>query len=163
MSASLSSPCLNFYTVDIEYLCRQFEVRTPKASKRLIKFNRTLTFFFSPFTAQSFRVRLTGKHPFNSEAPLADLWKAGFLTPSSLFYVRNHGAVPAVSQQEATSWKLRVHGLVEKEISFSIQDLKDQFETVTIPITLVCAGNRRKEQNMVAKGLGVSRLSFLSS
>ena len=30
------------------------------------------------------------------------------------------------------------------------------FEVVTIPMTLVCAGNRRKEQNMIQKGLGFS-------
>lgn len=33
-------------------------------------------------------VRLTGKHPFNSECKLEDLYDQGFLTPSSLFYVR---------------------------------------------------------------------------
>lgn len=44
--------------------------------------------------------------------------------------------------------------LVEKTMTLSIQDLIDKFETVTLPVTLVCAGNRRKEQNMVRKGLG---------
>lgn len=99
-------------------------------------------------------VRLTGKHPFNSEAPLSALFSSGFLTPQSLFYVRNHGAVPKVSPQQARDWKLRVHGLVEQEIEFTIQNLKDLFPVVTLPVTLVCAGNRRKEQNIVAKGLG---------
>ena len=47
-----------------------------------------------------------------------------------------------------------MHGLVHREMSFSIQELKEKFETVTLPITLVCAGNRRKEQNIVTKGLG---------
>jgi len=98
--------------------------------------------------------RLTGKHPFNSEAPLSALFSNGFLTPQNLFYVRNHGAVPKVTQDQARDWKVRVHGLVEREMEFSIQDLKDKFPTVTLPITLVCAGNRRKEQNMVTKGLG---------
>lgn len=99
-------------------------------------------------------IRLTGKHPLNVEPPLADLWKAGFLTPQSLFYVRSHGAVPHVSEGAAREWKLRIHGLVERQVSFTIDELKQRFETVTLPITLVCAGNRRKEQNMVAKGLG---------
>ena len=99
-------------------------------------------------------IRLTGKHPYNVEAPLTDLWKAGFLTPQSLFYVRTHGATPLVTEGEAKEWKLRVHGLVQNEIEFTIDELKEKFETVTLPITLVCAGNRRKEQNMVAKGLG---------
>lgn len=30
------------------------------------------------------------------------------------------------------------------------------FEVITIPVTLVCAGNRRKEQNVVQKSLGFS-------
>lgn len=99
-------------------------------------------------------VRLTGKHPFNSEAPLSALFSNGFLTPQNLFYVRNHGSVPKVTPRQAQNWKLRVHGLVNREMEFSIQDLKDKFPVVTLPVTLVCAGNRRKEQNMVTKGLG---------
>ena len=99
-------------------------------------------------------IRLTGKHPCNVEAPLATLFQQGFLTPQNLFYVRSHGDTPRVTQQQAAEWKLRIHGLVEKEVEFSIQDLKNKFPVVTLPITLVCAGNRRKEQNMVAKGLG---------
>jgi nitrate reductase (NAD(P)H) len=99
-------------------------------------------------------VRLTGKHPFNSEAKLDTLFAAGFLTPISLFYVRNHGAVPKVSADRARNWKVRVHGLVQREVIFSIADLKRMFPVVTLPITLVCAGNRRKEQNMVEKSLG---------
>jgi hypothetical protein len=42
-------------------------------------------------------IRLTGKHPFNSEAPLPLLMEQGFTTSSSLHYVRNHGAVPKLS------------------------------------------------------------------
>src|SRR5947209_10516227 len=39
-------------------------------------------------------IRLTGKHPLNCEAPLPLLMKEGFVTPTPLHYVRNHGAVP---------------------------------------------------------------------
>lgn len=99
-------------------------------------------------------IRLTGKHPYNCEAPLDALWNAGWLTPQALFYVRTHGATPNVSQQEAKDWKLQIHGLVKRPMSFTIDDLKRLFPTVSVPVTLVCAGNRRKEQNMVMKGLG---------
>ena len=99
-------------------------------------------------------IRLTGQHPYNVEAPLSDLFGQGFLTPQNLFYVRTHGDTPRVTRQQASEWRLRVHGLVEKEMEFSIGDLKSMFPTVTLPITMVCAGNRRKEQNMVMKGLG---------
>ena len=38
----------------------------------------------------------------------------------------------------------------------TLRDLLDQFEQITVPITLVCAGNRRKEQNVVRKTKGFS-------
>ncbi|KAF8671873.1 Nitrate reductase [NADH] [Rhizoctonia solani] len=101
-------------------------------------------------------IRLTGKHPFNCEAKLSDLFAAGFLTPTELFYVRNHGAVPRVDEELARNWSLRVHGLVKNECALTLDDLKRKFPVVTLPVTLVCAGNRRKEQNMVLKGLGFS-------
>ncbi|KAH9478951.1 Nitrate reductase [NADPH] [Psilocybe cubensis] len=37
-----------------------------------------------------------------------------------------------------------------------IDDLRTNFRVVTMPITLVCAGNRRKEQNVVQQSLGFS-------
>ncbi|KAG6852835.1 hypothetical protein C0991_008708 [Blastosporella zonata] len=55
-------------------------------------------------------VRLTGKHPFNAEAKLNDLFAQGFLTPSNLFFVRNHGAVPKVDIELAREWSLTIHG-----------------------------------------------------
>ena len=55
-------------------------------------------------------VRLTGKHPFNCEAKLRDLYAEGFLTPTNLFYVRNHGAVPRFDREKANNWELRIHG-----------------------------------------------------
>lgn len=99
-------------------------------------------------------IRLTGKHPFNAEAPLPDLFEAGFLTPAHLHFVRNHGAVPQVDVETLANWTIRVHGLVESERVFSLKDLHESFEVVTLPVTLVCAGNRRKEQNVVRKSLG---------
>ncbi|KAG1736106.1 uncharacterized protein EDB91DRAFT_1142870 [Suillus paluster] len=101
-------------------------------------------------------VRLTGKHPFNSEARLGALFEGGFLTPAHLHFVRNHGAVPQVNYEMAANWTIRVHGLVEREVTFTLQELQERFPTVTLPVTLVCAGNRRKEQNVVRKTLGFS-------
>jgi nitrate reductase (NAD(P)H) len=59
-----------------------------------------------------------------------------------------------VDDEKLRSWRIRIHGLVENEVSLSIADLKAKFDVVTLPITLVCAGNRRKEQNVVRKSLG---------
>ncbi|KAG2156769.1 uncharacterized protein EDB93DRAFT_1307360 [Suillus bovinus] len=101
-------------------------------------------------------VRLTGKHPFNCEAPLDALFESGFLTPAHLHFVRNHGAVPQVNYEMTANWTIRVHGLVEREVTFTLQELQERFPVVSLPVTLVCAGNRRKEQNIVRKSLGFS-------
>ncbi|KAG1716821.1 hypothetical protein ID866_343 [Astraeus odoratus] len=82
-------------------------------------------------------VRLTGKHPFNSEARLSSLFEAGFLTPAHLHFVRNHGAVPRVTEDMARAWTIRVHGLVQREVTFTLRDLSEQFPIVTLPITLM--------------------------
>jgi nitrate reductase (NAD(P)H) len=101
-------------------------------------------------------IRLTGVHPFNVEAPLTELFNEGFLTSPELFYVRNHGAVPQVSDEDIIDWKFTVEGLVENPLTISLRQLMTEYEQVTCPITLVCAGNRRKEQNMVRKSKGFS-------
>lgn len=101
-------------------------------------------------------IRLTGVHPFNVEAPLTDLFNEGFLTSPELFYVRNHGAVPEVFDEDILNWEFTVEGLVDNPMTISLKELMSDYEQITCPITLVCAGNRRKEQNMVRKSKGFS-------
>lgn len=101
-------------------------------------------------------IRLTGVHPFNVEAPLTELWNEGFITTKDLHYVRNHGAVPLVHDQDVLDWSFSVEGLVENPLRMTLRDLLQDFEQVTYPVTLVCAGNRRKEQNVVRKTKGFS-------
>ncbi|KAJ6846898.1 nitrate reductase [NADH] [Iris pallida] len=96
-------------------------------------------------------IRLTGKHPFNCEAPLSRLMHHGFLTPTPLHYVRNHGPVPRAGWSE---WSVQVSGLVSRPRAISMNELVADFSPVEIPVTLVCAGNRRKEQNMVRQTVG---------
>ena len=55
-------------------------------------------------------IRLTGVHPFNVEAPLSALFDEGFLTSPELFYVRNHGAVPEVHENDIPDWEFSVEG-----------------------------------------------------
>ncbi|KAK3670365.1 hypothetical protein LTR78_009718 [Recurvomyces mirabilis] len=101
-------------------------------------------------------IRLTGVHPFNVEAPLSDLYNEGFLTSPELFYVRNHGAVPQVKDEEIPDWEFTVEGMVEHPLRLTFRELLEQYDQKTYPITLVCAGNRRKEQNVVRKTKGFS-------
>lgn len=101
-------------------------------------------------------IRLTGVHPFNVEAPLTELFNEGFLTSPELFYVRNHGAVPHVRDEDIPDWEFTVEGMVDNPITISLKQLMSNYEQITCPITLVCAGNRRKEQNVVRKTKGFS-------
>ncbi|RWW65966.1 hypothetical protein BHE74_00026701 [Ensete ventricosum] len=96
-------------------------------------------------------IRLTGKHPLNCEPPLTRLMHYGFITPVPLHYVRNHGAVP---KAEWRSWTLEITGLVKHPVRLTMDELVRDFSPVEIPVTLACAGNRRKEQNMTHQTIG---------
>ncbi|KAG7891951.1 hypothetical protein KL907_003299 [Ogataea polymorpha] len=99
-------------------------------------------------------LRLTGSHPFNSEPPLTKLYDSGFLTPVSLHFVRNHGPVPYVPDENILDWEVSIEGMVETPYKIKLSDIMEQFDIYSTPVTMVCAGNRRKEQNMVKKGAG---------
>jgi sulfite oxidase len=82
-----------------------------------------------------------GEDPFNAEPPRAVL--AGeALTALEAFYVRNHGPVP---EFDSTSWRLRVDGLVERELELSLEELEAGFAHHDLAATLQCAGNRRTD------------------
>ncbi|KAJ8445136.1 hypothetical protein Cgig2_029508 [Carnegiea gigantea] len=91
-------------------------------------------------------IRLTGKHPFNCEPPLSQLMHHGFITPMPIHYVRNHGPVPNARWED---WTVEVTGLVKRPAQFTMDQLVTEFPSREFPVTLVCAGNRRMEQNMV--------------
>jgi nitrate reductase (NAD(P)H) len=96
-------------------------------------------------------VRLTGRHPFNVEPPMSVLNETRFITPSALHYVRNHGACPKLTWEDHT---VLVGGMVSKPMELSMDELVALAEPREIPVTLVCAGNRRKEQNMIRQTIG---------
>jgi nitrate reductase (NAD(P)H) len=96
-------------------------------------------------------VRLTGRHPFNVEPPLHILNQHKFITPSSLHYVRNHGACPKIKWEEHT---ISIGGTcVPNPMDVTMDELV-AMEPRELPVTLVCAGNRRKEQNMIRQTIG---------
>lgn len=94
--------------------------------------------------------RLTGIHPFNCEAPLSLLREHKFLTPASLHYVRNHGICPKLHWH---SHFIEITGLVDRPVRLSMAELV-KLPKISVPVTLNCAGNRRKEQNLIQKGIG---------
>ena len=95
-------------------------------------------------------IRLTGKHPFNCEIPFSTLIDYGPITPAPIHFVRNHGHVPRI---EWDTWRVEVTGLVRRPGSFSMAELA-AMPARTLPVTLSCSGNRRKEENAVKKSMG---------
>lgn len=77
----------------------------------------------------------------NAGPPLGQLAK-DFVTPTDLFFVRNHSQIPHL---QLDSYRLGLRGLVSRELSLSLDELKNNFERRTLTATLQCAGNRRKE------------------
>ncbi|KAL6005022.1 Nitrate reductase [NADH] 1 [Asimina triloba] len=96
-------------------------------------------------------IRLTGKHLFNCEPPLTRLMRCGFITPVPLHYVCNHGAVPKAIWED---WTVEICGLVRRPLRLTMSQIVTEFPARELPVTLVCAGNRRKEQNMVKQSIG---------
>jgi len=80
-----------------------------------------------------------GEDPFNAEPPRAALADSP-VTPLDAFYVRNHGPVPEL---DPSSWRLRVDGLLDRELELSLDELKAGFTEHELVATLQCAGNRR--------------------
>ncbi len=96
-------------------------------------------------------MRLTGRHPFNVEPPLSVLNEYRFITPCSLHYVRNHGACPRLKWDEHS---ISIGGpCVALPFDIGMDELV-AMEARELPVTLVCAGNRRKEQNMIRQTIG---------
>ena len=79
------------------------------------------------------------QEPFNAETGLAALAE-GPVTATDAFYVRGHGAVPEL---DPDGWRLRVHGLVTRELDLSLATLREAFREREVTATLQCAGNRR--------------------
>lgn len=84
-------------------------------------------------------IRRTFRAP-NFETPLADLRSA--FTANDAFFVRYHlGVIPEIA---ARDWRLKVSGAsLARSLSFSLDDLKRNFEQVTVAAVNQCSGNRR--------------------
>ncbi|GAV02001.1 hypothetical protein RvY_12619 [Ramazzottius varieornatus] len=92
------------------------------------------------------------QHPFNAEPP-SFLLTENFITTSDSFFVRNHGAVPAL---DGDTHKVHITTLDQREVAVSLAELRTMGCPVTIEATLMCAENRRNELKAIApvKGVG---------
>ncbi len=85
--------------------------------------------------------------PENSETPLDTV--AGWVTPSRLFFVRNHFDVPAVN---ADTWELKIEGLVERPQRWTLAALAAMPQH-SVFATGECAGNGRSFLREKAAGV----------
>src|SRR5213595_1240215 len=88
-----------------------------------------------------------GESPLNLEMPFEQL--EGFITPTELFYVRTHFPVPHIDRD---AWWLRVEGDVENPFAINYEQLLE-VESMTVPVTLECAGNNRNFLEPKVKGV----------
>ncbi|HWE35440.1 MAG TPA: sulfite oxidase [Isosphaeraceae bacterium] len=78
------------------------------------------------------------RRPLDAETPAEafDRWS----TPDRLFFVRSHFGPPAVG---LSPWRLGLGGLIERQASLSLEDLRKDYEQVTVPAVAQCSGNGR--------------------
>jgi sulfite oxidase len=69
------------------------------------------------------------------------------LTPSDIFYVRNHLPVPFIDPEE---FRLVIETPDGKLHHFSIDDLKKNFKEHTVVATIQCAGTKEKRKKKIA-------------
>ena len=79
--------------------------------------------------------------PYNAETIL-ELIPDNFITPIALHYRRHHHPVPDIDPK---TFELVVAHEDDNIKSVSLQELRENFTKRTIPVTLQCAGNRRRE------------------
>ena len=77
--------------------------------------------------------------PFNAGPP-PQLLARHWVTPTELFFVRNHGTVP---EPDAATYRLVFHGGIAGAPALSRADLP-RFPRHTVTATLQCRGNRAR-------------------
>ncbi|MDB6016637.1 MAG: yedY [Pedosphaera sp.] len=80
---------------------------------------------------------LRSADPLNLEMPFEKL--EGFITPTELFYVRMHYAIPKIDRAK---WRLRVEGEVEKAFELNYDEFT-KLASKKVLALLECAGNTR--------------------
>ncbi|MFK8054238.1 MAG: sulfite oxidase [Woeseiaceae bacterium] len=95
-------------------------------------------------------LRLLNDRPINAETP------AHFLddnvTPATRMFVRNNG-IPPAPIENPDAWAVRIDGeACLRPQTFSVADLRNQFDVVTLQLQLECGGNGRSEFRPRASG-----------
>src|SRR6059058_312404 len=85
--------------------------------------------------------------PLNLEMPFETV--ESFITPTKSFYVRTHFPIPKIDRD---AWWLHVEGEVEEPFAINYEELL-KLESLTVPVTLECAGNNRSFLEPKVKGV----------
>lgn len=105
-----------------------------------------------PYAAEPSRhpgLRVLNETPCNAETPAALFGE--WVTPSALWFVRNHHPVPKL---DAAAFTLEVGGQGGRPpVVFTMDDLR-KMPSATVTATLQCGGNRRGDLNSVRKTSG---------
>ncbi|KZL81320.1 oxidoreductase molybdopterin binding domain-containing protein [Colletotrichum incanum] len=89
------------------------------------------------------RLRTLTERPRNAETPAEGL--GHFVTPTELFYVRNHMWVPIVDEAGADAHAVTIEMPDGEERVYTLEELRTRFATHKVTATLQCAGNRRHD------------------
>jgi sulfite oxidase len=97
-------------------------------------------------------LKVLSSKPFNAESPQA-MSVDSLITPNEIHFVRNHLPVPKVDLE---NYKLEIiDETTGQKWDFDLNDIKNKFNKHTIPVTLQCSGNRRKQMTDFAKTQGL--------
>src|SRR5882724_2356238 len=84
-------------------------------------------------------ILLTSRPP-QLETPMAYFDRA--ITPNDVFFVRYH-LFPIPTSVDLATWRLKVHGRVDKPLELSLSDLKTKFPAARLTAVAQCVGNSR--------------------
>ena len=91
---------------------------------------------------------LLENQPLNAETPPELLDDA--ITPTNRHFIRNNGIPPLEVDPE--TWMLTIDGFVDNPLALTINDMREQFEVVTMALMLECCGNGRAFFDPPVKG-----------
>jgi DMSO/TMAO reductase YedYZ molybdopterin-dependent catalytic subunit len=84
-------------------------------------------------------ILLTARPP-QLETPMAYFDRA--ITPNEAFFVRYH-IFPVPTSVDLATWRLKVHGRVDRPLELSLDDLKTKFPPARVVAVNQCSGNSR--------------------
>jgi DMSO/TMAO reductase YedYZ molybdopterin-dependent catalytic subunit len=84
-------------------------------------------------------ILLTSRPP-QLETPMSYFDRA--ITPNEAFFVRYH-VFPVPTSVDLATWRLKVHGRVDRPLELSMEDLKTKFPATRVVAVNQCSGNSR--------------------